>query len=80
MKNTPLQAIPMTHFLFPSNDMVETPVSALPFRSGKDVVINAIKRRPLVEVTFYRLQKLHSAVYIGASLLISTVRKTLRAD
>jgi len=35
MKNTPLEAIPMTHFLFPTNDIVETPVSALPLRSGK---------------------------------------------
>jgi hypothetical protein len=52
MKNTPLQVIPVTYFLSPTNDMVETPVSDLPFRSGKDVVINAIKRKPLVEVTF----------------------------
>jgi hypothetical protein len=36
-KNTPLEAIPMIHFLFPTNGMVETPVSALPVRFGKDM-------------------------------------------
>jgi hypothetical protein len=37
MKNATLEAIPVIHFLFPTNDMVETPVLALTLRSGKDV-------------------------------------------
>jgi len=47
----------MTPFLFPTSSLVETPVSVLPFRSGKDVMINAIKLKPFVEVTFLQITR-----------------------
>jgi len=53
----------MTHFLFPTNDMVETPVSALTFRSRKDVMINAIKSEPFVEVNIFKNYKNCMVVY-----------------
>jgi hypothetical protein len=66
MNNAPLEAIPMIHFLFPTNDMVETPVFGTLFKVRKRcVIINAIKTCNICwnnTSTEYEYKKLHGAL------------------